>query len=427
MKDVILKLLTLGTKPSYHEVENRSISVSSIIYVSLPIVYISFMILDLQVYLNMTSWPQWDQYIVPIFILMCFFFVFLNYKHLSLLSRFTFLLTWPLAMHIIPIIVQDTPSDYYLAFPIGLIFHAIMVQALIRRKRHPILFYLLLTTNFLLTLYFADFLFYFDEDLTSSAIPFVTSRYYHLDEILYWLLFNLIIFYLLEALDFRDSQLKERHDQLYSKNSLAGISFWIFKDPMPTTLSKEEQIIWTKKHFTLNECNDQYAKNYAYNGPQDIIGKSYFELLQKNKSIFNGIIQNALKNNWSFFFETEEINKNGETVWFQNWFVPSIKGSLLTAINITQIDISKQKMAEVAKNNLLKDLEKYAFLNSHQLRAPLANILGITEILNKMKNEENLSNILGLLKTSAQELDDVIHEMNDILSKSNYQSSQKDN
>ncbi|HCW08093.1 MAG TPA: hypothetical protein DGG95_12095, partial [Cytophagales bacterium] len=67
----------------------------------------------------------------------------------------------------------------------------------------------------------------------------------------------------------------------------------------------------------------------------------------------------------------------------------------------------------VAYNN---QLEQFAFVSSHNLRAPVARILGLTNLLNTVQISENERQyILDKLQVSAKELDQIIHDLNFIL------------
>ena len=87
------------------------------------------------------------------------------------------------------------------------------------------------------------------------------------------------------------------------------------------------------------------------------------------------------------------------------------------------LDISKQKADEAKLNEYLQRLEKFAYITSHNLRLPVANIIGLSNMLDeatqRTKEDET---ILRKIKTSAQQIDDVIKEMNEAISFSNQQS-----
>jgi light-regulated signal transduction histidine kinase (bacteriophytochrome) len=57
-------------------------------------------------------------------------------------------------------------------------------------------------------------------------------------------------------------------------------------------------------------------------------------------------------------------------------------------------------------------LENIAWIQSHKVRKPLANIIALSELMAKDKDysSEKLE-VLGMLKTSSAELDEVIREI----------------
>ena len=74
----------------------------------------------------------------------------------------------------------------------------------------------------------------------------------------------------------------------------------------------------------------------------------------------------------------------------------------------------KQK-ANLSLERKIVELEKFAFIVSHVLRAPVANILGLNSLINEDK--EHLDKYIGLLNESTQKLDAVIRELNETLQK----------
>lgn len=78
----------------------------------------------------------------------------------------------------------------------------------------------------------------------------------------------------------------------------------------------------------------------------------------------------------------------------------------------------------------LKDLNRkvreYSFLNSHKVRAPLARMMGLMNLINVEKpdiSNNTLAQYLELLQASAEELDQVIREMNAHLSEQEEQEA----
>lgn len=68
-------------------------------------------------------------------------------------------------------------------------------------------------------------------------------------------------------------------------------------------------------------------------------------------------------------------------------------------------------------NNQLNRLKKYAYMNSHELRAPLSRILGLIELMKHEPDPNQWNELLTYLQDSSNELDGVIREMNRLLDK----------
>ncbi|WP_164891134.1 PAS domain S-box protein [Botryobacter ruber] len=86
-------------------------------------------------------------------------------------------------------------------------------------------------------------------------------------------------------------------------------------------------------------------------------------------------------------------------------------------------DMTQYKMAEEKRNQLTEELlrqnqnlQQFAYIVSHNLRAPIANILGLTSIYDRkqLNNDRNIKVIDGLQK-STRLLDTTIRDLNDIL------------
>lgn len=67
-------------------------------------------------------------------------------------------------------------------------------------------------------------------------------------------------------------------------------------------------------------------------------------------------------------------------------------------------------------NDQLNKFQKYTHMNSHDLRAPLARIMGLTLLLKKEHDATVQIEIMDKLLASCIEMDEIIHHMNKILS-----------
>jgi signal transduction histidine kinase len=97
-------------------------------------------------------------------------------------------------------------------------------------------------------------------------------------------------------------------------------------------------------------------------------------------------------------------------------------------------DITKNKLAEIERDAITKDLlqrnkdlEQFAYIVSHNLRAPVASILGLSALWNNTAVREAEKEYIskGVL-TSVQKLDDVIKDLNYILQVKNKLNEKKE-
>ncbi len=85
-------------------------------------------------------------------------------------------------------------------------------------------------------------------------------------------------------------------------------------------------------------------------------------------------------------------------------------------------EITHQKQAEAERMKMMadivqrnKDLEQFSYIVSHSLRAPIANILGIADLVkNENLGDDELSFLFNGLTESVIKLDDVVMDLNEI-------------
>jgi hypothetical protein len=86
---------------------------------------------------------------------------------------------------------------------------------------------------------------------------------------------------------------------------------------------------------------------------------------------------------------------------------------------INQLNQSLEERIRARTEELLKknrQLAEYMFINSHLLRAPLARILGLIELMQReIESTGNHAEYLHKMKTSGEELDSVVRKINDAL------------
>ncbi|GAB3203172.1 PAS domain S-box-containing protein [Pontibacter aydingkolensis] len=132
----------------------------------------------------------------------------------------------------------------------------------------------------------------------------------------------------------------------------------------------------------------------------------------------------SLSSGIKFQYELRMITKDGESKWIELRYSPvtDSNGSVIR-IDGSAADITDKKQEEARRTVLTEQLQKqnhhlqqFAYIVSHNLRAPIANILGLTSIYDRRRPEAMLNNrVIDNLVKSAQLLDSTIRDLNDIL------------
>ena len=121
--------------------------------------------------------------------------------------------------------------------------------------------------------------------------------------------------------------------------------------------------------------------------------------------------------------EYETIYTNGkETMYLTVTLTPVISNAKTIGICITGHDITNRKLIEIERQKMIKDLlqrnrdlEQFTYIISHNVRGPLATMLGLNSLLKEAPVDENLGYIVDGIGNSAEKLDDVIRDLNEIL------------
>lgn len=133
------------------------------------------------------------------------------------------------------------------------------------------------------------------------------------------------------------------------------------------------------------------------------------------------LIKKAISTNNIINYESEYIINNHKRHYSKSIIPVSNKNEII-GICISIMDITKKKNEELTRikitEDLLqrnRDLEQFAYIVSHNLRAPVANILGLNLMLNDNPSETERDVLIEKLNKSTLRLDEVIKDLNSIL------------
>jgi PAS domain S-box-containing protein len=160
--------------------------------------------------------------------------------------------------------------------------------------------------------------------------------------------------------------------------------------------------------------------------PEDILGKSDFELYPKESAIKSReedlMVMNTLKP--VIGKETINIKLDGKETSFLSSKIPLVnnKGIAYGLVGIS-LDVSKLKEKESELRNIIniasiqnKKLLNFAHIVSHNLRSHSANFSMLLNFLESEPDEEEKVRIIGMLSEASNNLLDTLDNLNDVIS-----------
>ena len=144
--------------------------------------------------------------------------------------------------------------------------------------------------------------------------------------------------------------------------------------------------------------------------------KEQNQLLEKT---VNERTREILAQNEEIISQNEEISMHNEKlleakkiIERQNKFIQEKNDALAVEVE-RQTKNLKQANIELLEHN--SRLEQFAFIISHNLRAPMSRIIGLSSILDFAKEVNEVSDIAKLMMKSTQDLDQIIRDLTEIL------------
>lgn len=170
--------------------------------------------------------------------------------------------------------------------------------------------------------------------------------------------------------------------------------------------------------------NPAFSKmtGYLYD---EVVGKSPTMFIGKNAMVEQQtILSKATEFNKEFIFEAINRRKNGAEYWGRFSMIPVLdnRGEHSHWISI-QSDITEQKQQEKEKEQLIKeltrhnnDLKQFSYITSHNLRAPLSNLIGLLNLIEDINIEdEDLKEIIEGFSKSTHLLNQTINDLINIV------------
>ena len=150
------------------------------------------------------------------------------------------------------------------------------------------------------------------------------------------------------------------------------------------------------------------------------------EFADRRKQVFNEVVSTGISKS----FEDLHIKSDGKQVFILRKYYPVFnKKKELEMILGYGLDITSIKESELAakrsEEQLLlvnaklqknySQLMQYSYVVSHNLRAPIANLVGLSNFFSPSENEKN-NTIINHIKESSERIDTILKDLNSILS-----------
>jgi PAS domain S-box-containing protein len=189
------------------------------------------------------------------------------------------------------------------------------------------------------------------------------------------------------------------------ENSYEGISL-LDKDLKTFYRSPSSERI---NGWGYDDRSESNAMDIVHPDDLPLVSEQFKELLQKTAQNF--VITCRIK------------HKQGHYIWVECVFNNMLHDANINAIVCNLRDITEQRNAQLERDKITtdlvqrnKDLEQFAYIVSHNLRVPVANITGLTELLkDEDVNDDDRKKTLKALAASVKNLDEVLLDLNHIL------------
>ncbi len=165
----------------------------------------------------------------------------------------------------------------------------------------------------------------------------------------------------------------------------------------------------------------QYASPSVTNligfDPEELVGKNGFEFIyHEDISYVQEKLASIIKDYDETYADYRSITKDGGLKWVEAKGKNMVDNKHIAGILVSFRDITERKQMFEEQNALTneltkynKDLQQFSFITSHNLRAPVANLMSLLTLFNRQKMDDSFN--IELL----DKFDECTHQLNDTL------------
>jgi PAS domain S-box-containing protein len=224
----------------------------------------------------------------------------------------------------------------------------------------------------------------------------------------------------ISALKHAQEELKKREEAYRTFIGQSAVGIWRgeYLRPVPVDLPVEEQVQMILNGGTLAECNDYMASMYGFRTAADLTGKGIRDLyafdsdddfdIAKTRELVAMFVDNQyrLSN-----VETRGRDALGGTRYYLNNIIGIVENGALVRTWGIQSDITARKKTERELLQTNQELDTFFYKASHDLKGPLASIMGIVNLARLENSPDELPRYLEMIESSTRRLDNTLLDL----------------
>ncbi len=191
--------------------------------------------------------------------------------------------------------------------------------------------------------------------------------------------------------------------------------------------SSPQSIFWKDRNSIYLGCNENFARAAGLSHPEDIVGKSDFDLpwLREDSESYVADDAAVMASNEPKLHYTEQLRgADGKRVWIDTSKVPltDAQGRVYGILGVIE-DITQRKALEENLHAALERAEvasraksEFLAVMSHELRTPLNGILGFSQLLESTPLDEEQKDFVTTIRGSGDHLLDIVNDILDFSS-----------
>lgn len=229
---------------------------------------------------------------------------------------------------------------------------------------------------------------------------------------------SMVVFTDISGLYDAREQLKKSEEgyRTFIEQSAVGIWRAEYRQPIPVDLPIDQQVELLLDTGIIVECNDFMARMYGHSDRADLIGRRIRDFYyiennldeQKTRELMSAYIQNNYRVSNA---ESKELDKHGSIRYMLNNNIGIVENGHLMRTWGVQTDITDRKRTERELLETNQELDTFFYKASHDLKGPLASVMGIVNLARIESRDQIMSNYFDMIETSIKRLDQTLLDL----------------